>query len=187
MSGSLTGIRVAVLATDGFEQVELTKPMKALKDAGATVDIVSLEGGDIQGFNHFDKADTFHVDKQVSEVSASDYNGLVIPGGVHNPDALRADDDAMSFVRSFFKQHKPVSAICHGPWVLAEAGVLEGRKVTSYQSIKTDLKNAGATWVDQEVVVDEGLTTSRNPNDLDAFCSKTIEELAEGKHREQTL
>jgi len=187
MSGSLTGIRVAVLATDGFEQVELTKPMKALKDAGATVDIVSLEGGKIQGFNHFDKADSFKVDKQVSEVSASDYNGLVIPGGVHNPDALRADDDAMSFVRSFFKQHKPVSAICHGPWVLAEAGVLEGRKVTSYQSIKTDLKNAGATWVDQEVVVDEGLTTSRNPNDLDAFCAKTIEELAEGKHREQTL
>ena len=187
MSKTLTGKRVAILATDGFEQVELVKPMKALLDAGAKVDIISLKTGDIQGFNHFDKGDMFKVDKTVSDASASDYSGLVIPGGVHNPDALRADDTAMTFVRSFFKQHKPVSAICHGPWVLAEAGVLEGRKVTSYQSIKTDLINAGANWVDQEVVTDEGLTTSRTPNDLEAFCTKTIEELSEGKHSEQTL
>ena len=182
---SLTGKRVAILATDGFEQIELTKPMKALKDAGATVEIISTKSGEIQGYNHTDKGDTFAVDSTVSDVSASDYNGLVIPGGVHNPDALRTDDTAMTFVRSFFEQHKPVSAICHGPWVLAEADVLKGRKVTSFESIRTDLENAGAQWVDEAVVVDEGLTTSRTPKDLDAFCMKTIEELAEGKHAEQ--
>ena len=144
-----------------------------------------MEKGKIQGFNHADKADEFDVDKTVDEVSASEYNGLVLPGGVHNPDTLRTNERAVQFVREFFEQKKPVSAICHGPWVLVEADVLKGRKVTSYKSIKTDIKNAGATWVDEEVVVDEGLTTSRNPDDLQAFCDKTVEEFCEGKHEQQ--
>tara|TARA_R100001143_G_scaffold61254_1_gene61708 strand:+ start:263 stop:823 length:561 start_codon:yes stop_codon:yes gene_type:complete len=177
--------KIAFLATDGFEQVELTKPWKALENEGAELHLVSLEEGKIQGFNHTDKGDEFEVDKVVGDVSASDYHGLVLPGGVHNPDALRMNEDAMKFVTEFFEQKKPVSAICHGPWALVETGVVKGRKVTSWPSLKTDIENAGGTWVDEEVVVDNGLTTSRNPDDLPAFCSKTIEEMREGKHKKQ--
>lgn len=186
MSNQLKGKRIAFLLTDGFEQVEFTQPWQAVKNAGATVELVSLKKGSIQGFNHTDKGDSFKVDKTVDEVKASDYHGLVLPGGVHNPDALRTNKQAVQFVRDFFKQHKPVSAICHGPWTLIEAGVVEGRTLTSWPSLKTDIENAGGKWVDREVVVDEGLTTSRNPDDLDAFCAKTVEEFAEGKHAEQT-
>ena len=178
----LAGKTVAILATDGFEQVELTEPMKALKDAGATVEIVSLKDGEIQGFNHFDRADTFKVDKTLSDASVSDYDGLMLPGGAHNPDALRTDNEAKSFVKGFFDAGKPVAAICHAPWVLIDAGVAGGRKLTSYKTIRTDLKNAGADVVDEEVVVDQGLVTSRCPDDLPAFNAKMIEEFAEGRH-----
>lgn len=185
MSTKLAGKKVAFLLTDGFEQVEFTKPWAAIKDAGATVELISLEKGKIQGYNHADKADTFNVDKTINEVKAEDYNGLVLPGGVHNPDTLRTNKKAVAFVRDFFKQHKPVAAICHGPWTLIEAGVVDGRTLTSWPSLKTDIENAGGKWVDREVVVDNGLTTSRKPEDLDAFCAKAVEELAEGKHAEQ--
>ncbi|QJR82216.1 type 1 glutamine amidotransferase [Alteromonas pelagimontana] len=184
--GKLTGKKVAILVTDGFEQVELTEPMKAVKDEGAEVEIVSLKSGEIQGMNHDEKGDKFPVDKTVDSVSASDYNGLILPGGVANPDTLRTNKQAVKFVRDFFDQHKPVSAICHGPWMLVEADVLKGRKVTSFPSIKTDVINAGGNWVDEEVVVDQGLTTSRKPDDLAAFNAKVIEELREGKHDRQT-
>ncbi|QEG38801.1 type 1 glutamine amidotransferase domain-containing protein [Roseimaritima ulvae] len=183
---SLTGKRIAFLATDGFEQVELTKPWEAIKAAGAEVVLVSPKDGSIQGMNHDEKADTFEVDQNVASVSAEDFDGLVLPGGVANPDALRTCEDSVSFVRDFFKQHKPVAAICHGPWTLIEADVVRDRKVTSWPSLKTDLKNAGAQWVDEECVCDEGLVTSRNPDDLPAFCDKAIEEFAEGKHAEQS-
>lgn len=183
----LSNKTIAILATDGFEQVELTKPRAALEEAGASTHIVSLKSGKIQGFNHADKADTFEVDKTIDEVSAGDYNGLLLPGGVHNPDALRVNESAVAFVREFFAQHKPVAAICHGPWLLVEADVLKGRTVTSWPSLRTDITNAGGKWVDQEVVCDEGLVTSRNPDDIPAFCSKAIEEFAEGKHAEQTV
>lgn len=186
MSNKLSGKKIAFLATDGFEQVELTKPWDAIKDAGAEVVLVSLESGEIQGVNHDEKADKFTVDKTLDEVSASDFNGLVLPGGVFNPDALRVNEKAVSFVRDFFTQHKPVAAICHGPWTLVEADVVRGRKVTSWPSVKTDLINAGAEWVDEECVCDEGLVTSRNPDDLPAFCDKAIEEFCEGKHAQQT-
>lgn len=184
--GALTGKKVAILATNGFEQVELTEPMEKVKAAGADVDIVSLESGEIQGMNHDEKGDMFTVDKTVDEVSAEEYNGLILPGGVLNPDTLRTNDKAVQFVRDFFVQHKPVSAICHGPWMLVEADVLEGRTVTSFPSIKTDILNAGGNWVDEEVVVDQGLTTSRTPDDMEAFCKKVVEELREGKHDRQT-
>ncbi|MFC7338022.1 type 1 glutamine amidotransferase domain-containing protein [Haloferula chungangensis] len=182
----LTNKTIAILATDGFEQVELTKPRAAIEEAGATTHIVSLKPGKIQGFNHADKGDQFEVDRTLDSVTASDYDGLLIPGGVHNPDALRVDEGAVHFVREFFRQHKPVAAICHGPWVLVEAGVLKGRTVTSWPSLKTDITNAGGNWVDQKVHCDEGLVTSRNPDDIPAFCAKAIEEFAEGKHAEQT-
>lgn len=181
----LEGKRIAFLATDGFEQVELTKPWEAVADAGAEVVLVSTEDGEIQGVHHDEKGDMFEVDLTTAEAKAEDFDGLVLPGGVFNPDALRQDEKAVQFVRDFFKQKKPVSAICHGPILLIEADVLEGRTITSYPSIKTDIKNAGGTWVDEEVVVDEGLTTSRTPDDLKAFCDKTVEEFAEGKHRDQ--
>ncbi len=181
----LKGKRIAFLATCGVEQVELTEPWKAVKDAGATVELVSLKAGEIQGFNHDKPADKFKVDKVVADVSAEDYDGLVLPGGVMNPDTLRMDESAVDFVRDFFKQNKPVAAICHGPWMLVEAGVVEGRTLTSYPSIKTDIKNAGGKWVDKEVAVDNGLVTSRNPDDLPAFCAKAVEEFAEGIHEEQ--
>lgn len=179
--------KIAILATDGVEQVELTKPWEALKNEGAQVDLVSLKSGEIQGVHHDKKGDTFKVDKTVGSVSASDYHGLVLPGGVFNPDALRMEEKAVKFVRDFFKEHKPVAAICHGPWLLVEADVVKGRKVTSWPSVSTDLKNAGAHWVDQECVCDQGLVTSRNPDDIPAFCQKMVEEFAEGKHAAQTV
>lgn len=185
MSQKLKGKKIAFLATDGFEQIEFTQPWKEIKAAGAEVILVSLKDGEIQGFNHHDKADKFKVDQVVSQARADDFDGLVLPGGVINPDALRADKDAVEFTRDFFKQHKPVAAICHGPQLLVEADVVNGRTLTSYPSIRTDLKNAGANWVDEEVIVDSGLVTSRKPDDLKAFCAKAIEEFAEGKHKEQ--
>jgi deglycase len=183
----LSGKRVAIFATDMFEQVELVEPRKAVEQAGADVELVSLEAGEIQGFNHYDKADTFPVAKVVSDVSADDYDGLLLPGGVGNPDTMRMDENAVGFVRSFFEQGKPVAAICHAPWMLVEADVVRGRKLTSFWSVKTDVKNAGGSWVDEEVVVDEGLVTSRSPDDLPAFCAKAIEEFAEGKHAGQRV
>jgi protease I len=182
--GKLDGKRIAFLATDGVEQVELTEPRKAVEREGAETDLVSLEDGEIQGFEHLDKGDTFKVDRAVADADASDYDGLVLPGGVANPDRLRTDDDAVAFVRAFFEAGKPVGAICHAPWTLIEADVVRGLEVTSWPSLKTDLKNAGASWVDKEVVVDKGLTTSRKPDDLPAFNEKIVEEFCEGRHEE---
>jgi protease I len=176
---------VAFLATDMVEQVELTEPWKAVQDEGATPELVSLEEGEIQGFNHYDKADTFTVDCTVEEASADDYDALVIPGGVGNPDTMRMDENALEFTRQFFEQGKPVGVICHGPWMLVEAGVVRDRTVTSWPSLRTDISNAGGNWVDQEVVVDQGLVTSRKPDDLPAFNKKIVEEFAEGRHAEQ--
>ena len=177
---------VAILATNGFEESELREPKKALEKAGANVHIVSLKSGEIKSWADGDWGKAYKVDKTLDEVSQSDYNALVLPGGVINPDTLRTNNDALSFVKSFFENHKPVAAICHAPWLLAEAGVLKGRNITSYKSIKTDMINAGANWTDEEVVVDSGLVTSRNPDDLPAFNAKLIEEVYEGKHEEQT-
>ena len=181
----LSGKKVAFLATDGVEQSELSQPWDAVKAQGAEVVLVSLESGEIQGMEHDKKGKTFKVDKTIDQASASDFDGLVLPGGVSNPDTLRTNEKAVEFVRDFFKQKKPVLSICHGPWMLVEADVLKGRTITSWPSLKTDIKNAGATWVDKEVCVDQGLTTSRNPDDLEAFCRKTVEELCEGKHEKQ--
>jgi protease I len=183
---NLTKKTIAILATDGFEQVELVKPKEALEAAGATTRLVSLKSGAIQGFNHFEKGDSFPVDETVDSADAAAYDGLVLPGGLHNPDALRMNEKAVAFVRSFFEQHKPVAAICHGPWTLVEANVVEGRTLTSWPSVKTDIINAGGNWVDEEVHCDQGLVTSRKPDDLPAFCAKMIEEFAEGKHALQT-
>ena len=186
MADKLQGKRVAFLATDMVEQVELTEPWKAVEEAGGTPELVSLEEGEIQGFNHYDKADTFKVDRTVEEASAGDYDALVIPGGVGNPDTMRMDENAVQLVRDFFEQGKPVGVICHGPWMLVEAGVVRGRKVTSWPSLQTDIRNAGGEWVDEEVVVDNGLVTSRKPDDLPAFNAKIVEEFCEGKHAEQS-
>ena len=185
MADKLQGKRVAFLATDMVEQVELTEPWKAVKEAGATPELVSLEEGEIQGFNHYDKADTFRVDRTVEEASADDYDALVIPGGVGNPDTMRMDENAVEFTRQFFEQGKPVGVICHGPWMLVEAGVVRGRTVTSWPSLRTDIRNAGGDWVDEQVVVDDGLVTSRKPDDLPAFNAKIVEEFAEGRHERQ--
>lgn len=185
MSNSLKGRKIAFLVTDGFEQSELTKPWEEIQNAGAEVILVSPKEDKVQAVLHGDKTETFDVDLQIEDANASDFDGLVLPGGVLNPDALRTNKKAVSFVRDFFKQGKPVASICHGPAILIEAGVVEGRKLTSYPSIQTDLKNAGANWVDEEVVVDRGLVTSRSPDDLEAFCAKTIEEFREGKHKNQ--
>ena len=181
----LKGKRVAIVAADMVELVELVEPRKALEQAGAELDLVSLKPGEIQGFDHFDPADKVKVDRAVEEVSADDYDALLVTGGVGNPDQLRGDENMVAFVRDFFEQGKPVAAICHAPWLLIEAGVVRGRKVTSWPTLQTDLRNAGANWVDQEVVVDAGLVTSRKPDDIPAFNKKMIEEVAEGKHAEQ--
>jgi len=185
VADKLQGKRVAFLATDMVEQVELTEPWQAVKDEGTAVELISLEDGQIQGFNHYDKADEFKVDRTVEEARADDYDALVIPGGVGNPDTMRTDENAVQLVRDFFEQGKPVGVICHGPWMLVEAGVVRGRKVTSWPSLQTDIRNAGGNWVDEEVVVDQGLVTSRKPDDLPAFNKKIIEEFAEGRHEQQ--
>ena len=182
----IKGKKVAILATNGFEQSELLEPQKALKAAGAEVHVVSPESGEIRGWDKTDWGQKVAVDRKLSEVKAEDYDALVLPGGQINPDLLRVEEKAVQLVKDFFQAKKPIAAICHGPWLLVEAGVLKGRKVTSYKSIQTDVKNAGAEWVDQEVVVDKGLVTSRNPGDLEAFCRKTIEEIAEGRHERRS-
>jgi len=185
VANELQGKRVAFLATDMVEQVELTEPWKAIEQAGATPELISLEEGEIQGFNHYDKADTFQVDRTVEDAGVDDYDGLVIPGGVGNPDTMRADENAVRFVREFMESGKPLAVICHGPWMLVEADVVRGRTVTSWPSLHTDLRNAGADWVDREVVTDEGLVTSRKPDDIPAFNKKMIEEFGEGVHEGQ--
>ena len=177
--------RVAVLATHGFEESELKSPKEAMEQEGFQVDVISLEKGKIKGWSDGNWSGEVDVNYTLNEVTAKDYNGLVIPGGVINPDKLRTDDNALQFVRDFFKQGKPVAAICHAPWVLISAGVVEGRKMTSYHSIKDDMKNAGALWDDREVVVDQGVVTSRSPKDLDAYNAKVIEEIKEGVHEMQ--
>ena len=182
---TLDGKRIAFVATDGVEQVELTQPWEAVKDAGGIPELISMEDGEIQGFNHLDKGSTFPVDRTASQVDVGDYDGLVLPGGVANPDRLRTDDDVVAFIRSFFEAGKPVAVICHGPWTLVEADVVKGRTLTSFPSVRTDIRNAGGEWVDEAVHVDGGLVSSRNPDDLDAFCAKAIEEFAEGVHDRQ--
>lgn len=181
MAASLTGKTIAVVATDGFEQVELTKPVDALREAGAEVVIVSPKSGEIQGFNHHDKGDTVAVDRSISAVRAGDFDGLLLPGGVISPDALRLEKDAIAFIRGFVEAGKPIAAICHGPWTLINAGGADGRRMTSWPSLQADLVNAGADWVDQAVVVDRGLVTSRKPDDLPAFCEQMIEAFADGR------
>ncbi len=183
---SLQSKTVAFLATDGVEQVELTEPWNAVEQAGGKAELVSLQEGEIQAHEHLDKGDSFKVDRVVSEVNPGAYDGLVLPGGVANPDFLRADEDAVAFVKGFFEQGKPVAVICHGPWTLVEADVVKGRKLTSWPSLRTDIRNAGGEWVDAEVVVDQGLVSSRKPDDLPAFCAKMVEEIAEGEHAGQS-
>lgn len=182
----LSGKKVAILVAHGFEQVELTSPKEALEEAGAETHIVSPADGRVKGWQHTEWGDEFDVDVPLDQARETEYDALVLPGGQMNPDNLRADENAVAFARAFFDAHKPVAAICHGPWLLVEAGVVEGRRMTSYHSIQTDLKNAGADWVDEEVVVDSGLVTSRSPDDLPAFNRKLVEEVAEGKHAGQT-
>jgi protease I len=181
----LQGKKVAILAADMVEQVELVEPRKALDDAGAHTELISIHPGEIRGFNHFDPADKHEVDRTVEEVQASDYDALFVPGGVGNPDQLRGDENAVSFVRDFFEAGKPVAVICHGPWILVEADVVRGRKLTSWPTLQTDIRNAGGNWVDQQVVVDQGLVTSRKPDDIPAFNDKMIEEFSEGVHAKQ--
>jgi protease I len=182
MAAALQGKRVAFLATDGVEEVEYTQPREAVENAGAEVDLVSLQAGSIQSFNHLDKSKTYDVDVTAADADPDRYDALVLPGGVANPDFLRTDQDVLGFVRAFFEAGKPVGAICHGPWTLIDAGVVSGRTLTSWPSLRTDLTNAGAAWVDEPVHVDNGLVTSRKPDDLPAFCDKIVEEFAEGRH-----
>jgi protease I len=186
MADKLQGKRVAfVVAPEGAEQIELTEPWKAVESEGGKPELLSTEEGQIQAFNHLDKGDTFKVDRTVAAADAADYDGLVLPGGVANPDLLRMDESAVAFIRGFFEQGKPVAAICHAPWTLVEADVLRGRRITSFPSLRTDIRNAGGTWVDEEVVVDQGLVSSRRPDDLPAFCAKLVEEVSEGTHEGQ--
>jgi protease I len=186
VADKLQGKRIAfVVAPEGAEQVELTEPWQAVEGEGGTPELLSTDAGQVQAFNHLDKADTFTVDRTLADADASDYDGLVLPGGVANPDFLRMDDDAVAFIRGFFEQGKPVAAICHAPWTLVEADVLRGRKITSFPSLRTDIRNAGGNWVDEEVVVDQGLVSSRRPDDLPAFCAKLVEEFCEGAHEGQ--
>jgi protease I len=189
MPNELQGKKVAFLAANGFEESELTEPWKAVEQAGAEVELVSLEEGEITALDEQElkPGKSMKVDRTVEEASADDYAGLVLPGGVANPDKLRMDENAVRFVRDFFEQGKPVAAICHGPWTLVEAGVVRDRTLTSWPSLQTDIRNAGGTWVDEEVHVDAGLVTSRNPDDLPAFCAKVVEELAEGRHEQQAM
>ena len=182
----LKGRNVAILATDGFEQAELMEPRRALEEAGATVKVIAPKGGRISGWDETDWGAEVDVDVKLSEAKGEDYDALVLPGGVMNPDKLRMEADAVRLVRTFFEAGKPVAAICHAPWLLVEAGVADGRTMTGYRTIRTDLRNAGATVVDEEVVVDDGLVTSRNPDDIPAFCEKMIEAFAEGRHRGQS-
>ena len=186
MSERIEGKRVAFLvANEGVEQVELTSPWEAVEAAGGEPELIAPEQGEVQAFNHLDKGDTFDATAAVGDTDAGDYDAVVLPGGVANPDQLRTIPEAVEFIRSFFEAGKPVAAICHAPWTLVEAGVVDGRTLTSWPSLKTDIKNAGGNWVDEEVHVDEGLVTSRKPDDLEAFCAKAIEEIAEGVHAEQ--
>jgi protease I len=184
-TNQLQGKRVAFLATDGVEEVEYTEPRAAIEQAGAQAELISIKDGEIQSVNHMDKSKTYPVERKVAEADPSAYDALVLPGGVANPDFLRTDPDAVRFVQAFFEARKPVGAICHGPWLLVEADVVDGRTVTSWPSLRTDLRNAGATWVDEQVHVDSGLVTSRKPDDLPAFCAKLVEEIAEGEHERQ--
>jgi protease I len=183
----LEGKKVAILAADMFERVELEEPRKALEEAGAQTEVISIHDGEIKGFDHFDPANSVKVDRTVEEVSVDDYDALLIPGGVGNPDQLRGDENAVSFVREFAESKKPMAVICHGPWVLIDAGVARGRTLTSWPTVATDLRNAGANWVDKEVVVDAGIVTSRKPDDIPAFNKKMIEEFAEGRHEQRTI
>jgi protease I len=187
VANELQGKKIAILlAPVGSEQVEFEEPKKAVENAGATVDVVGVQTGDAQTMNSdVNPGDTFTVEKTFSEISADEYDGLVVPGGTVGADKLRGSKEAVSFVHSFFDQAKPVGVICHGPWTLVEADVVKGRTVTSYPTLQTDIRNAGGNWVDEEVVVDQGLVTSRNPDDVPAFCAKIVEEFAEGKHEDQ--
>jgi protease I len=183
MANELQGRKIAIIAADGVEQVELETPRDAVQAAGATTELLSIDTGEIQAMNgDIDKGDTFLVDKKVADAAVEDYAGLILPGGTINPDKLRVDPDVIAFLQAFFRAGKPVGAICHGPWTLVEADLVRGRTITSFPSIRTDIVNAGGSWVDEEVVVDQGLVTSRNPGDLPAFTAKIVEEFAEGEH-----
>lgn len=182
MKTPLSKKRIGILAADGFEQSELEKPLAALMEAGAAVDIISLNSGSIRGMKHMEDGDPVNVTLTVKQADPDKYDGLMIPGGLYNPDALRSDSAAVEFVRTFAEQGKPIAAICHGPWLLAEAGIAQGRRLTSWPAIQTDMRNAGADWVDEEVVVDQGIVTSRKPEDIPAFNRKMIEEFGEGRH-----
>jgi protease I len=183
MASELSGKTIAILVTDGFEQVELTGPQEALENAGATTEIVSPAKGEIKAWNFEDWGDKFEVDVPLESADVNSYDGLLLPGGVINPDKLRIIPEAVAFVKSFFDAGKPVAAICHGPWTLVEADVVRGRNITSWPSLRTDIRNAGGKWVDQEVIVDNGLVTSRKPDDIPAFNRKIIEEFGEGRHQ----
>jgi protease I len=185
MTEQLAGTSVALLATDGVEQIELTEPRRVLEEAGAKTALVSLEAGEIQGFDHLEKADRWPVDTTLDEADPDTFDALVLPGGVANPDRLRMDQRAVGFVRSFFEAGKPVGVICHAPWTIVEADLVRGRRLTSFPSLRTDIRNAGGTWVDEEVCVDNGLVSSRKPEDLPAFCAKLVEEFGEGRHERQ--